>query len=448
MSYLSRVVMRNGSLLTEWCSGIGCKMTRRLTRRDNRSATLRVMLCAVLISAGQFFPLAKGADDAGAAARASLERLQELRKERPGDGILVFYEALLRTRMGEREPVLALLRSLKGRKLGLIPTRESGFEGLWNEQEFQALSKELSEEEPATPVSPVAFRLKDPRLIPEGIAYDAVGQRFFLGSVAQHKVIVTDGKGETHDFSKAGDQLDAVLGLSVDSAHGLLYAVSTNSFEESGKKERRNAVVRYDLKTGRLTDRFVAPDAAQLNDLTVAPDGTLYATDSDAGSLFRKKPDETKLLLFGEKGKLPGANGITLSPDGALYVTLSTGIARMEPKGGEPVRLPQPDTVATGGCDGLYWHEGDLLGIQNTTNPGRVIRIALSEKGTRISGVTVLQSHQHPEFDEPTTGAIANGALNIIANSYVGHYQSDGSIKNVEELKGTTVIAVPLRRAR
>ncbi|HEY2711592.1 MAG TPA: hypothetical protein VGI60_03690 [Chthoniobacterales bacterium] len=406
------------------------------------------MLCAVLVLALQFFPLANGADDVSAAARASLERLQTLRKERPGDGILVFYEALLRTRMGEREPVLALLRSLKGRKLGLIPTRNTGFDTLWNEQEFQAIRKELAEQEPAMPNSPVAFRLKDPRLIPEGIAYDAVGQRFFLGSVAQHRVIVTDGKGETQDFSSAGDQLDAVLGLSVDSPHGCLYAVSTNNFEESGKKERRNTVVRYDLKTGRLTDRFVAPEAAQLNDLTVAPDGTLYVTDSGAGSLFRKKRDETKLLPFGGKGKLPGANGITLSSDGMLYVTLSTGIARIDTKTGEPVRLPQPDTVATGGCDGLYWHEGDLFGIQNTANPGRVIRMALSEKGTRISGVTVLQSHHHPEFDEPTTGAIANGALNVIANSYVGHYQPDGSIKNLDDLKGTTVIAVPLRRTR
>ncbi len=349
--------------------------------------------------------------------------------------------------MGEREPVLALLRSLKGRKLGLIPTRNTGFESLWNEEEFQTVCKELDEEEPPTPISPVAFRLKEPRLIPEGIAYYAAAQRFFLSSVAQHKVIVTDGKGETQDFSSPGDRLDAVLGLSVDSAHQALYAVSTNSFEESGKKERRNMVTRYDLKTGRLTDRFVAPDAAQLNDLTVAPDGTVYSTDSEAGTLFRKKPDEAKLFLFGEKGKLPGANGITLSPDGTLYVTLSTGIARVDTKTGGPVRLPQPDTVATGGCDGLYWHEGDLLGIQNITNPGRVIRIALSDKGTRISGLTVLQSH-HPEFDEPTTGAIANGALNVIANSYVGHYQPDSSIKNAEDLKGATVIAVPLRRAK
>ncbi|MEP6937879.1 MAG: hypothetical protein ABI871_07400 [Chthoniobacterales bacterium] len=87
-----------------------------------------------------------------------------------------------------------------------------------------------------------------------------------------------------------------------------------------------------------------------------------------------------------------------------------------------------------------------MLGILNTTNPGRVIRVALTDKGNRIAGLTVLQSHHHPDFDEPTTGAIANGALHVIANSYVGHYQPDGTIKNAAELKGTVILAVPLRR--
>jgi hypothetical protein len=101
--------------------------------------------------------------------------------------------------------------------------------------------------------------------------------------------------------------------------------------------------------------------------------------------------------------------------------------------------------VVTGGIDGLYWHDGDLIGIQNSTNPGRVIRIALTDEGMRIAGVTVLQSHHHPEFDEPTTGAIANGALHVIANSYVGHYQPDGTIKDTADLKRTAIVAVPLQ---
>ena len=404
---------------------------------------LLAIVCALL-----GLTAAEAVDDAATiAAHASLARIQTLRKERPGDGLLVFYEAVVHMSLGERDAALTLLRSLKGRKLGLIPVRDVGFEAVWDDPEFQALRKELADEEARTPAAPVAFRLKDSKLIPEGIAFDPKGERFFIGSIAQRKIVVADAKGEARDFSSVSDKLDAVLGLAVDSVRGHLYAVSTNGFEESAKTARRNAVVRYDLKTGRLIGRVAALDAMQLNDLALAPDGTLYVTDSESGTLFRKKPDEKTLTRFGEAGALRGANGIALGGDGTLYVTLSTGIARVDTATGEPTRLPQPDTVVTGGIDGLYWHDGDLLGIQNSTNPGRVVRITLTDKGNRIAGLTVLQSHQHPDFDEPTTGAIANSALHVIGNSYVGHYQPDGTIKNAADLKGTAIIAVPLAKS-
>jgi len=193
-------------------------------------------------------------DDPSVAARASLERIQALRKERPGDGVLVFYQALVHVSLGEHDAALELLRSLKGRKLGLIPVRDVGFDSVWDDPEFQKIREALADEEPQTPASPVAFRLKDPKLIPEGIAYDAEDKRFFIGSVAQHKIVAAHAK-ELSDFSSAADKLDAILGLAVDITRKYLYAVTTNAFEESAKKERRNAVVQYDLKDGHLTDR-------------------------------------------------------------------------------------------------------------------------------------------------------------------------------------------------
>jgi SMP-30/gluconolaconase/LRE-like protein len=400
---------------------------------------------AVMITAS--FGSAQSPNGAATAARASLARIQALRAERPGDGVLAFYEAIVHINLGERDAALTLLRSLKGRKLGLIPVRDLGFDAVWNDADFQEVRKDLAREEGQTRDAPVAFRLKDQKLIPEGIAYDSAGKRFFIGSIAQRKIIVTDREGHARDFSSSSDKLDTVLGLTVDPARGRLYAVSSNGFEDSAKTERRNAVFRYDLKSGRLLDRFAAPEAMQLNDLALAADGTLYVTDSMSSTLFRKKPDETTLTRFGATGAVKGANGIALSADGTLYVTLSTGIARVDTASGEPTRLPQPDTVVTGGIDGLYWHEGDLIGIQNSTNPGRVVRIAFTEKGNKISGLTVLQSHHHPDFDEPTTGAIANGALHVIGNSYVGHYQPDGTITNAADLKGTAIIAVPLAKS-
>jgi sugar lactone lactonase YvrE len=402
-------------------------------------------LLLIFVIATATFCSAEPADDVKSVTRARLERIQSLRKERPEDGVLIFYEAITRLAADDRAAAFALLLSLQGRKLGLVPVRDAGFEVVWDDPEFQKIREKLANEEPRTPDAPVAFRLADPKLIPEGIAYDPKQERFFIGSVAQKKIVTANRKGEVRDFSKPEDNLDCVLGLFVDSAQEQLYAVSTNGFLDEAQKERRNAVVRYDLKNGLLVNRYDAPDANQLNDLSVAADGTIYATDSASGTLFRKKAAEKMLTRVGAKGALPGANGITLGANGSLYVAISTGIARINLSTAAPTRLPQPDTVVTGGCDGLCWHKGDLVGIQNVTNPGRVIRIALADQGTRISGVTVLQSHHHPEFTEPTTGAITGDALYVIANSYVGHFQPNGSMKDPGQLRPTTIIAVPLK---
>ena len=420
------------------------KVASSPSAQSRRMRLVRLTIACALLAC--VLTSAEAADDAAAAARATLARIQALRKERPNDGVLVFYEALIHVSLGERDAAFQFLRSLKGRKLGLVPVRDSGFDPVWNDRKFQTIRKELADEEPQTPASPVAFRLKDPKLIPEGITFDAKGERFFISSIAQRKIVVTDAQGHARDFSSPSDKLDTVLGLAVDAERGHLYAVSTNGFLEEANTERRNAVVRYDLKSGRLTNRFFAPEAMQLNDLAVAPDGTLYITDSMSSTLFRKKPDEAKLTRFGAAGALRGANGIAVGDDGILYAGTSTGIVRVDTATGGPARLPQPDTVVTGGIDGLYWHEGDLIGVQNVTNPGRVVRIILTDKGTRIVGLTVLQSHHHLDFDEPTTGAIANSALHVIGNSYAGRYQPDGTIKNAADLKGTAIIAVPLRR--
>ena len=190
------------------------------------------------------------ADDPNAASRATLERIQALRKERPNDGMLVYYEAAFQSQLGQSKVALELLRSLKGRKLGLIPTRDLGFDAVWDDKEFQTIRKELADEDAKTPDAPVAFRLKDPKLIPEGIAYDPTNKQFFLGSIARHEIIVTDAKGEARDFSAPGDKLDAVLGIVVDGARGHLYAVSTNGFEDSGKTERRNAIMGFGVYFG------------------------------------------------------------------------------------------------------------------------------------------------------------------------------------------------------
>jgi streptogramin lyase len=404
-----------------------------------------VVAAALLAST---LPPARGADEdaaAPAAARTSLERLRTLRAERPGDGLLVFYQAMTHASLGERDAALAELRSLLGRRLGIVPSKGLAFDALWADTEFQAVRSQLAAEEPQTPPAPVAFHLADARLIPEGMAFDPEGRRFFIGSIAQRKIVVCDRVGRVQDFSQPGDKLDTVLGIAIDARRRTLYAVSTNGFENSAQVERRNAVLRYDLGRGRLVARFEVPGAQQLDDVALGADGTVYVTDSAAGSIYRMRPGESTLTLHGPAESARGVGGIAIAPDGAVYVALATGIARLDADG-TPQRLAQPDSVVTGGIDGLYWHEGDLVGVQNLPNPGRVIRVRLADGGRRIEGLSVLQGHQHPELDEPTRGAIAEGTFYVLANAYVRRYLADGTLKGADSMRPTTVLAVPLRR--
>jgi sugar lactone lactonase YvrE len=374
-----------------------------------------------------------------------LARVRALQQQRPGDGLLVYYEALTLAQLGERAAALERLGSLLGRRLGLLPPEGAGFEALWEDPAFQALRRRLSDDEPRIAEAPVLHTLDDPRLIPEGIAHDARRGLHYVGSLAQRRILSVDARGRVREWSRPADRLDAVLGLAVDAPRDRLCAVSHHTPTAAGA-EPRNSVLCWALSTRRLVARLTLPAARQLNDLAFAADGSVYLTDSAEGSLWHWHPGEPQARRVGEAGQLRGANGVAVAPDRAVYVAVSTGIARVDTSRGEAQRLPQPDSVVTGGIDGLYWVDGDLVGVQNGPNPGRVLRIHLADEGRRIAGLTVLQSHHHPAFAEPTTGVRVGTALHLVANSHIAQLQPDGSLLRPETLRPTRIVAVPLRR--
>lgn len=84
-------------------------------------------------------------------------------------------------------------------------------------------------------------------------------------------------------------------------------------------------VLRVDLKTKAITTLAHNAAMSQPNDLAIAPDGTLYASDPNwkagTGQLWRIDKDGSTHLLAKDLGT---ANGIEVSPDGkTLYVNES-----------------------------------------------------------------------------------------------------------------------------
>ncbi len=375
-----------------------------------------------------------------------LAGIDALLERRPEDATVHFYKALFLARCGKTTEAAASLADVGRHGHGFLPVRDFGFEPIWDEEEFQAARAKLESMLPEVIGAEVAFEADGRDLIPEGIAYDEATDRLYMGSMNRNEVLVLSRDGSQRQLAGPDEGLGQILGLVVDRKRGQLLAVDIGPLVENPEERRTGAVVAFDIESGEVERRLPAEGAAQLNDVTVAPDGTIYATDSGSGNIRRAGPEATALEIWPPEPALPGANGLALSADGsALYVAHSTGVGRIDLATGEiQARLDNDTRETLGAIDGLYARGNRLYGIQNVTNPGRVIAIELDEPGRRVVSVETLLSHHHPALDEPTTGALAGDRLLILANSHVARLQPDGTIRDEDSVRSPVILSVAI----
>ncbi len=375
--------------------------------------------------------------------------IQNLLKQRPNDPTLYFYLASFQSQAGQHDAALASLDKTIELGDGFLPGSHFGFDKVLSDPGFIAARARFEAKLPKVADAPVAFTMPDLGSGPEGIAYDPVSKSFFVGSITRKSVVRITPAGKVVPFSRPEAGLHGVLGVAVDAKRRVVYAVSTNALVNG--LPRRNAVVAFDLPSGRRIAEYSVNEAVQLNDVAVAPDGTLYATDSAAGGVWKlavAREAVVKPTALLKAGTVRGSNGVAVSGDGKLlYVAHSTGIVRVELASGamEKVVIPARDTVAA--IDGLYVVNGDLVGIQNITNPGRVIRMRLDPTGKEVTRVDTLQSHHNPAFHEPTTGAVAGDAIYVLGTTQLPRYNQKGELEDMGVLKAPKIVKVPLKRS-
>lgn len=375
-----------------------------------------------------------------------LEAIDAALERRPEDATLHFYKALFLARCGKAEEAATTLADVGRFGEGFLPVADFGFEPIWEEAVFQAARSRLEAKLPEVIEAEVAFTAEGRDLIPEGIAFDPKTGQLYIGSMNRNEILVLAPGGKQRQLVGPDAGLGQILGLAVDRERGQLLAVDIGPLTAEPEKQRSGAVLAIDLGSGKVSRRLEAEGALQLNDVTTARDGTIYATDSGTGGLWRATLKDASLESWLPETALPGANGLAVSPDGAaLYVAHSTGVARIDIESGELTPRIANDTRETlGAIDGLYARGHSLYGIQNVTNPGRVIAIVLDDSGSRAVAVNTLLSHHHPAMHEPTTGTLAGDRLLILANSHVARLQPDGSIRDEETLKDPVVLSVAI----
>src|SRR6267378_2093003 len=376
-------------------------------------------------------------DDA-AEVRGQIAVVEKLKTVVPDRGAVLFFLSTAKQHLGETREALRLLKECMALHEGFDPLGSPSFLGSKGTKEFDDLVAAVRRDFPVIAQARLAFVTDEKDLIPEGLSYDAKQNLFYLGSLNRKKIVKIDAEGRVSDFVPADRyRLLPVLGIRLDPADGTVWA---NTFEDAGRTE----LVHFD-SAGKLLGRFAPADSAKhgFNDLVIRKTGEVITTDSLNNKVFRLDPHSGAFLALPVYRTLFYPNGITLADDDrSLYVADAVGIVKVDLADNSSRDVDPGPRNTTAAADGLYWHNGSLIAVQNGMGSPRVAAFKLSKDGNRVTRVTVLENRT--QFTTlPTTGAIRGNDFYFIANSQIDNLNGD-KIMDVTKLAAVRIAVVRL----
>jgi len=169
------------------------------------------------------------------------------------------------------------------------------------------------------------------RQYPEGIAYSAQLDKFLVTSIPLGKIGTVGTDGRYADLLTA-PELIAGIGMKV--AGDRVFVCNSDqgrSIRSTPATTRQTAeLLVFNLNTRQLERRsdldalLPADEPNFANDVTLAPDGTAYVTDSFSPVIYKVTPDGTASILVRDNVRFTsptfGLNGIVYHPNGYLIV--------------------------------------------------------------------------------------------------------------------------------
>jgi len=366
---------------------------------------------------------------------AIIERLQPVVPDR---GAVLYFLSTAKQHLGETREALALLKECIALREGFDPSGDAVFLGLKGTKEFDELAEKVHRDFPPVAAARFAFVTEEKDLIPEGLAYDEKQNFYYVSSLNRKKIVKIDSQGRVSDFVP-GDRygLLPVVGIRLDPTDGTVWA---DAFEDAGRTE----LLHFD-SAGKLLGRYSPEDRAKhgFNDLVLRKNGEVIITDSLNNQVFRFDPRSHAFTPLTAHRTLFYPNGIALADDDqTAYVADAVGIVKMDLQSGESRDVDPGPRSTLAGADGLYWHKGDLIAVQNGIGSPRVAAFKLSKDGNRVTQTSVLENHT--QFTVlPTTGAIHGNDFYFIANSQIDNLNGD-KVMDVTKLAAVRIAVVRL----
>jgi SMP-30/Gluconolactonase/LRE-like region len=352
--------------------------------------------------------------------RDQVVAVQKLQPTLPDRGATLYFLAAAKEHLRESREALALLKECLALQEGFDPSGDPAFLELKETKQFTAQIENVHRDFPVVAQAREAVRTTEKDLVPEGLAYDEQRNIFYLSSLNRRKIVEIDRDGRSSDFVPADRYgLLPVLGIRISPRDSTVWA---DSFTDSGRTE----LLHFDV-TGKLLGRFKPEGSGKhgFNDLVIRKNGEVITTDSLANAVLRFDPAARTFAALAVHRPLFYPNGIALSEDDhTLYVADSLGVVRVDLANGESRDVDPGPKSTLAGIDGLYWHNGSLIGIQNGIGSPRVAAFRLSNDGLHVTRTTVLENRSNFCI-LPTTGAIRGSDFFFIANSQIDNMNND-----------------------
>jgi sugar lactone lactonase YvrE len=175
----------------------------------------------------------------------------------------------------------------------------------------------------ATAADPADIRIVGERVFPESMASDAAGN-IYVGSNGGtiYRAKAGASTAEPWIVPSAANGLRSLFGVFPDEGRKVLWACSIPNLFVQPRETGISVLKAFDLATGELKASydFPADKPSACNDIAVARDGTVYATETLSGRLFKLSPGADALTMFAEGPELVGVDGIAIAGDGKIYI--------------------------------------------------------------------------------------------------------------------------------
>lgn len=377
-----------------------------------------------------------------------LKQIEIANANRPNHSRLIYNRAIAYALNGRNDDALVSLERLTKMGLGFAFDRNEDLKELGKDERFKAILDAAATNLKPVNASSRAVRLRDKTMIAESVAYDDRSKTFFVGSIHRRKIVAVDAKGGESEFSASGDGLFAVLGMKVDAKRRVLWVATSAipqmlGFADSDKG--RSGVFKYDLRTRKLVKKYLLPVDEQhmLGDVWLDGAGNLYATDSVSPNIYRIDAEKGEVERFINSDLFASLQGITggAKANEIFVADYAKGIFRIDLKSKAATQLKPDANVTLLGIDGLYFHRGRLIAIQNGITPNRVV--AFTVEGDRVTTTAVLEAN-HSDFLEPTLGVINGDDFYFVANSQWPLVNEKAELQS-EKLREPVVLKLSLK---